>query len=90
MLEEIIVTATKKAEGESVQEVPIAVSAFGEEQLDELKIVSLTDLAASVPNAELATAGSVKGAANFSFRGLGLANSIPSVDPTVGVFAYGV
>jgi iron complex outermembrane receptor protein len=34
--------------------------------------------------------GTTKGVANFSFRGLGVNSSIPSVDPTVGVFIDGV
>ncbi|MDE0349614.1 MAG: TonB-dependent receptor, partial [Gammaproteobacteria bacterium] len=34
--------------------------------------------------------GTGKGIANFSIRGLGVAGSIPSIDPTVGVFVDGV
>jgi iron complex outermembrane recepter protein len=34
--------------------------------------------------------GTTKGVANFSFRGLGINSSIPSIDPTVGVFIDGV
>ena len=34
--------------------------------------------------------GTSRGTANFSIRGLGVNSSIPSIDPTVGVFVDGV
>ena len=36
------------------------------------------------------SAGTVKGVANFSIRGLGANSSIPTIDPTVGLFVNGV
>ena len=43
-----------------------------------------------MPNVALDDIGTVGGIANFSIRGLGINSSIPSVDPTVGVFVDGV
>lgn len=88
--DEILVTATKKADAENVQDVPLAVTAYGEDQLDALKVRDLQSLSYSIPNVQLDDIGTTRGIANFSIRGLGINSSIPSIDPTVGVFVDGV
>ncbi|MGN7930728.1 TonB-dependent receptor [Sphingopyxis sp. 22461] len=90
LADEIIVTATKKGYGENVQDVPIAVTAYGEAQLDAKFVQNLQSLSYDVPNVQLEDVGSTPGYANFSIRGLGINSSIPSIDPTVGVFIDGV
>lgn len=85
---EIIVTATKRPE--DVQDVPLAVTAFGAIQLEALNFRSLNSLGNTIPNVALDDNGTVKGYANFSIRGLGIASSIPSIDPTVGLFVDGI
>ena len=84
MLEELVVTARKREE--TVFDVPLSVSALGASQLEARKIRGLTDLAVSLPNVALDEVGTAKGIANFSMRGLGVNSSIPSIDPTVGIF----
>ena len=88
--DEILVTGTKKANAENVQDVPIAVTAYGSDQLDALKVRDLGNLSYSVPNVGLEDVGTSRGVANFSIRGLGVNSSIPSIDPAVGVFVDGV
>lgn len=88
-LDEIVVTATKKADAEKLQDVPIAITAYGEDQLEELQFRDLQSLSYDLPNVALDDIGT-RGIANFSFRGLGINSSIPSIDPTVGVFVDGV
>ncbi|HBS35393.1 MAG TPA: TonB-dependent receptor [Parvularcula sp.] len=88
--DEILVTATKKADAENVQEVPLAVTAYGEDQLDALKVRDLGNLSYSMPNVGLEDIGTTRGVANFSIRGLGVNSSIPSIDPAVGTFVDGV
>lgn len=88
--DEIVVTATKKTDPENVQDVPIAVTAFNGDTLEALKVRSLESLSFSAPNVSLDDIGTTRGAANFSIRGLGVNSSIPSIDPTVGVFVDGV
>ncbi len=88
LLEEVIVTARKREEG--AQEVPLSVTAFNSDQLSALKIRDLTNLAVGMPNVALDEIGTTRGTANFSIRGLGVNSSIPSIDPTVGVFINGV
>ncbi len=84
MLEEVVVTARKRTE--SMQDVPLSVTAFGADQLEALKIRDLTNLAVGMPNVALDDVATSRGYANFSIRGLGINSSILSIDPTVGVF----
>lgn len=86
----IVVTATKKANAQDVQSVPLAVTAFGAAQLEDQHVRTLDNLGYSAPNVQLDDVGTAPGFANFSIRGLGINSSIPSIDPTVGVFVDGV
>ncbi|MGB1140647.1 MAG: TonB-dependent receptor [Halioglobus sp.] len=88
LLEEVVVTARKREEG--AQEVPLSITAFNAEQIDALKVRDLTSLSVGMPNVSLEDVGTTRGTANFSIRGLGINSSIPTVDPTVGVFQNGV
>ena len=86
----IVVTGTKTQNPEDVQDVPLAVTAFNAETLEALKIRDVQGLTFSAPNVSLDQIGTSRGQANFSIRGLGINSSIPSIDPTVGVFVDGV
>ena len=88
--DEIVVTATKSNDPENVQDVPIAMTAYGEETLEALKVRDLEDLSFNAPNVSLDDIGTSRGTANFAIRGLGVNSSIPSIDPAVGVFVDGV
>ncbi len=89
-LEEIIVTATKRAGGIDVQQAPVAVTAFNQSQLDAMHLRDLQRLGFAAPSVQLEDIGTTRGTANFSIRGLGINSSIPSIDPTVGVFVDGM
>lgn len=71
VLEEIIVTAQKRRE--SIQDVPVAVSALTGESLAENNVRTLEDLSASVPGFTIA-ANVNYGSAPMSIRGVGGAN----------------
>ena len=86
----IVVTGTKTQNAENVQDVPIAVTAFNAASLEALKVRDVQGLTYSAPNVSLDQVGTSRGQANFSIRGLGINSSIPSIDPTVGVFVDGV
>jgi iron complex outermembrane receptor protein len=90
MLEEIVTVARKRSEAEAAQDVPIALSAYGAAQLDAMFVKKLDDLSYQMPNVQLEAVGTFPGVQNFSIRGQGINSSIPSVDPTVGVFVDGV
>ena len=66
-LEEIIVTAQKREE--SVQDVPIAVTAFDESALKSKQIETFSDFRFNVPNVSFAKGNFT--ANNFSIRGIG-------------------
>ncbi|WP_082737813.1 MULTISPECIES: TonB-dependent receptor [unclassified Sphingomonas] len=86
--QEIVVTATKRVE--DVQDVPLAITAFGSAQLETLNYRDIGSLGFSVPNVQLDDNGATIGFQNFSIRGLGVNSGSPSIDPTVGVFVDGV
>lgn len=90
VLNTVTVTATKKTDVEDVQSVPVSVTAFNADTLDALKVRDLQSLSFTTPNVTLDDVGTSRGTANFQIRGLGVNSSIPSIDPTVGVFIDGV
>tara|TARA_B100000446_G_scaffold38056_3_gene33410 strand:- start:12454 stop:14775 length:2322 start_codon:yes stop_codon:yes gene_type:complete len=55
MLEEVIVTAQKRAQG--LQDVPISISAISGEKIQDFNISSLGDLSGSVPNLQITKTG---------------------------------
>ena len=89
-VENITITGTKKAKGQIANEAPVALTAFGEDQLEAFQFRDIESLTFSIPNVSLDSVGTIKGVANFSIRGLGANSSIPTIDPTVGLFVNGV
>lgn len=87
---EIVVTGTKTRNAENVQDIPLAVTAFNADTLEAYKIRDISGLSFQVPNVSLDQIGTSRGTANFTVRGIGINSSIPSIDPTVGVFVDGV
>lgn len=77
-IDEIVVTARKKAE--SLQDVPIAVSALGEKQLDQLGVDVFTDYLVQMPG--ITAGGSGPGQNTIYIRGV--ASTTPNLT-TAGV-----
>ena len=77
-IETIVVTATKRSE--NLQDVPIAVSAIGEEALDELAIDTFSDYLDQLPS--VTAGGSGPGQSTIYIRGL--ASTTPNLT-TAGV-----
>ncbi len=84
MLEEVIVTAQKRAE--SLQDVPISVSAMQGEKLQEAGIPNMAALADYVPNLHIASA-SVN--TNIYMRGIGSGNN-QAFEQSVGMYIDGI
>jgi iron complex outermembrane recepter protein len=83
-LEEIIVTAQKRAE--NLQNVPAAISAIAGEDLQARGIANTTDLMGSLPNLQVTSAYSTT-QPNFSLRGISVANEFSaSTASPVGVY----
>jgi iron complex outermembrane receptor protein len=89
-INEILVTGTKTRDAENVQDVPLAVTAFNAGTLEAFKIRDIQGLSFQAPSVSLDQVGTTRGTANFTIRGVGINSSIPSIDPTVGVFVDGV
>jgi iron complex outermembrane receptor protein len=78
---EIVVTAQKREE--SIKDVPIAVSAFSAQSLDERKIEGGAELLRAVPNVTFSKSNFSM--YNFSIRGIGTKAISASSDPAVAV-----
>ncbi|MFS0736608.1 TonB-dependent receptor [Sphingomonas sp. 1P06PA] len=89
VFEDIVVTANKGAVGESVQRIPVAISAFSDATLQNSQISNLTELN-RVPGVQFNDPGGVPGYANFFIRGVGLVGSVRSLEPTVGISIDGM
>ncbi len=86
-LEEIVVTARKRVE--SLQETPIAISAFSADALERQQIESTVDLDQVSPNLQFASYGPLTGnnaAAQVYIRGIGQSDGSSGVDPGVGLY----
>jgi iron complex outermembrane receptor protein len=88
--DDIVVTATKKVGTVSVQSAPLAVTAFGQASLQDSHVVQISDLTGQIPNVFLNTSETIHGVNNFTIRGMGVYDTIPSNTPTVGIFVDGV
>lgn len=78
-----VLVTTQKTE-ESIQDVPIAVSAFDEEALQKLQLTGGPDLVRSIPNVSF-TKGNFGGSYNFKIRGIGADLVAQSGDAGVGI-----
>lgn len=87
VLEETLVTATKRAE--SVQDIPVTVSAFDNEFLRNAGIESIKDLQYEVPALNFASNIHAFSTA-IQLRGIGSQGNEPSIEPSVGFFVDGV
>ncbi|MGH8033042.1 MAG: TonB-dependent receptor, partial [Luteimonas sp.] len=83
-LDAITVTARKREE--TLQEVPVAVTAFTPETLDKLNVQDIGDLDAQVPNLTIYAARGSSSTATIYIRGIGQADPLWGVDPGVGIY----
>lgn len=87
VIEEVIVTAQKREQ--SIQDVPIAVSAFDQEFLNDAGIDDVLELQFFVPG--LTIYNNQSGAqTNFNIRGVGTAGNSLSLESSVGIYVDGV
>jgi iron complex outermembrane recepter protein len=84
-LEEILVTAQKRAE--SAQDVPITISAFSANQLENSGFDNLSDLTMMSPSMQFGNFGPI---AFVTMRGIGNENTTAGGDPGVAVHLDGI
>lgn len=82
VIDTVIVTAQKKAE--SSQDVPIALTVFGEDAIEEQNIVSIEDLTRFTPGLYVGQADQSR--TRIVMRGVGSQKFDVGADPSVGVF----
>ena len=83
-LDAVQVTARKREE--TLQEVPVAVTAFTAESIDKLNIRDLGDLDAQVPNLTVYAARGSSSTVTAYIRGVGQSDPLWGVDPGVGIY----
>lgn len=81
-IEEVIVTAQRRAE--SMQDIPIAISAYGAEELEKTGVVSIEHIALRTPGAYFSSFGALR--PQLYIRGIGTRSFDPGSESSVGVF----
>ena len=79
---EILVTAQRREE--RVQDIPIAISAFGAAQLERTGVVSIENIAPRVPSFYFGSFGALR--PQLYIRGIGTRSFDPGSESSVGVF----
>ncbi|NOX25300.1 MAG: TonB-dependent receptor [Deltaproteobacteria bacterium] len=90
-IEEVIVTARKRSE--SIQETPIAITAFSTAQLEQRSLTNLVEIGAYIPNVVMNTSPSSSGGGNNAqiyIRGVGQIDFLFTTDPGIGIYVDGV
>jgi iron complex outermembrane receptor protein len=88
VLEEVTVTAQKREE--SLQETPIAMTAFSAQALETQRVANVMDLLNKVPSLNLAPFAGTRVAPNLFIRGMGNLNSQSTKDNATGIYIDGV
>lgn len=89
-LEDIVVTAQKNARGESIQRVPVAITAVTADMLAATQARNLADVGRLAPSVQLDGGPTYPNYANFYIRGIGVSQTVRSVDPAVNVVVDGM
>ena len=85
---EIVVSARRREE--KLIDVPVAVSAFGQADLQRFQAVDLSGLQAAAPNLNIVQGRGSAASANIFIRGLGQPDALQTFDPAVGIYVDGV
>src|SRR4249919_169032 len=80
------VTVTARKREETLQEVPVAVTAFTADALDKLNVEDLSDLDALVPNLTIYAARGSSSTVTAYIRGIGQSDPTWGSDPGVGLY----
>jgi iron complex outermembrane receptor protein len=81
---EIIVTARRRAE--SLQDVPVAVTAYSGEQLENQGAVDITDISDTTPNVTLETSRGTNTTLTAFIRGVGQQDPVAGFEAGVGLY----
>lgn len=85
LLEEIVVTARKRAE--NLQSTPVSVVALSAEKIERLNISSLDDMSIKLPNVSIGSSGGMGGSnGDFGIRGLAEGRNAVTLERPVAVY----
>lgn len=87
-IEEVLVTAQKREE--SLQEIPIAITAFSQRDLETERVTNVMDLLNKVPSLNLAPFAGTRVVPNLYIRGMGNLNTQTTKDMATGIYIDGV
>jgi iron complex outermembrane recepter protein len=88
VIEEVIVTSQRRAE--SIQDVPISVTAYNQQDIERISPRTLRDLDAMAPNVRIGMVTAAPGQGAIFIRGLGYADAENNQPPAVGVIIDGI
>jgi iron complex outermembrane receptor protein len=86
-LEEVVVTANRREE--SIQEVPMSVTAFTSQFFKDSGVTNLSGLEQYTPSLKI-TPGTDSNSTSIRIRGIGSVGTNAGIDPSVGMFIDGV
>lgn len=87
-VEEIIVTANKRQE--TLQTVPISITAFSQDQLDKKGATGIEGIQATTPNLNFTMQSAGQNVARVTLRGIGTETFGPAGDPGVALHIDGI
>ncbi|MBV6417650.1 MAG: Vitamin B12 transporter BtuB [Steroidobacteraceae bacterium] len=88
IIQEVTVTAQRREE--SLQETPIAITAFSYRDLETQRVNNVMDLLNKVPSVNLAPFAGTRVAPNLFIRGMGNLNAQTTKDMATGIYIDGV
>ena len=80
------ITVTARRREESIQDVPIAVSAFDSQDLEQMQAQSIDSLQGAVPNLNIVQGRGSSNSVNVFIRGVGQPDALQTFDPGVGMY----
>jgi iron complex outermembrane receptor protein len=83
-LQEVTVSARRREE--SLEKVPVAITAFSGEDMKDLQANSIDGLQGAVPNMNIVQGRGSSSAVNIFIRGIGQPDALQTFDPGVGMY----
>ena len=87
-IEEVIVTAQKVEE--SLQDTPVSVAAFSQDDLEQIGVSEASDVAKFTPNLTMRKQTASQDNYAIAIRGVSSGETALAIDPTVGIYHDGV
>ncbi len=87
-LDVIVVTAQKREQ--NLQDVPIAVTALGEEALEAQRVFTISELSGLAPGLTVVQSAGGQKTPNFVMRGANSSGTVPGADKQVSIYLDGV